>query len=94
MNKIHPCRNYVYFDPNSFKILRITILLLTFAPIGAYTPHPSPQSLSKVSRQSGNSCDWGRHIVSQLVSRWYSISYNGGGRTMPGFPIVPGLRHT
>lgn len=40
LNKIHPCRNYVYFDPNSFKILRITILLLTFAPIGAYTPHP------------------------------------------------------
>lgn len=41
LNKIHPCRNYVYFDPNSFKILRITILLLTFAPNGAYTP-PSP----------------------------------------------------
>lgn len=40
LNKIHPCRNYVYFDPNSFKILRITILLLTFAPNGAYTPHP------------------------------------------------------
>lgn len=50
LNKIHPCRNYVYFDPNSFKILRITILLLTFAPNGAYTPLP-PQSLSKVSRQ-------------------------------------------
>lgn len=39
LNKTHPCRNYVYFDPNSFKILRITILLLTFAPNGAYTPH-------------------------------------------------------
>lgn len=36
LNKIYLCRNYVYFDLNFFKILRIIILLLMFVLNGVY----------------------------------------------------------
>lgn len=51
-------------------------------------PNPSNKQDSKeilVIKGGGE-----RHIISQLVSWWYGISYNGGGRTMPGFPLFLG----
>lgn len=52
-------------------------------------PNPSNKQDSKeilVIKGGGGE----RHIISQLVSWWYGISYNGGGRTMPGFPLFLG----
>lgn len=52
-------------------------------------PHPNPSN-KQDSKEILVIKGGGRHIISQLVSWWYGISYNGGGRTMPGFPLFLG----